>query len=133
MKVIIADVNLAGFPIRQMRWSPVGLFRFSALTFNGHQIHYNEDWAQMMEGHPGVVVHGPLNLINILDYWRDVHGKGRDIGEVSYRAMAPLYAGEEYHIRTGEVEKTGHQKAYQILVEKGGVVCMKADILEAEG
>ncbi|KAI1336335.1 hypothetical protein F5Y15DRAFT_419121 [Xylariaceae sp. FL0016] len=87
-------------PSRQFRWSPTGLFRFSALTFNGHKIHYNEDWAARVEGHPGLVVHGPLNLMNILDYWRDVHGAGKDPHEITYRAVAPLYAGERYVIRT---------------------------------
>ena len=58
------------FPTRHMHWSPVALFGFSALTYNAHMIHYNESWTRNVEGHPGLVVHGPLNLINMLDYWR---------------------------------------------------------------
>ena len=67
--------TLLDFAVRQLCWSPVGLFRFSALTFNGHQIHYNAEWAQTVEGHPSIVVHGPLNPLNILNYWRDIHGR----------------------------------------------------------
>ncbi|CAM1508935.1 Fc.00g026740.m01.CDS01 [Cosmosporella sp. VM-42] len=117
-----------GFPTRQLCWSPVGLFRFSALTFNGHMIHYNEDWARNIESHPGLVVHGPLNLISILNYWKDVHGRGEGPKEIAYRAMSPLYAGETYHIKTGEVKGTESGKIWEVSAEKNGVVCMKGVI-----
>ncbi|KAI5458624.1 hypothetical protein BGZ63DRAFT_391765 [Mariannaea sp. PMI_226] len=118
------------FPIRELRWSPVGLFRFSALTFNGHMIHYNDPWTQRVEGHPGLVVHGPLNLINLLNYWKDVHGKGQGPKSISYRAMSPLYAGQTYHIRTAGLRKTDEGTAWDLLVERDGVVCMKSEVLE---
>lgn len=117
---------------RHLRWSPTGLFRFSALTFNGHKIHYNEDWTRNVEGHPGEVVHGPLNLINMLDYWRDTQGKTLGLAgpaEVVYRAVAPVYAGEEYQIyATGEREKDGSGQAWDIVVDKEGVICMKGEV-----
>lgn len=47
---------------------PVMLFRFSALTFNGHRIHYDRDYAVNVEKYPGLVVHGPLQAILLLDY-----------------------------------------------------------------
>lgn len=123
-----ADLTVTDFPTRQLRWSPVGLFRFSALTFNGHKIHYNEDWAQTIEGHPNVVVHGPLNLINMLNYWQDMHGQGNRPREIKYRAMAPLYAEDTYQIRTGEIESTDQGQTFEILVEKEGVLCMKGEV-----
>lgn len=118
---------------RSLRWSPTALFRFSALTFNGHKIHYNEDWTRAVEGHPGVVVHGPLNLICILDYWRDAHGKGLGLyvpRDIIYKAIAPIYAGEEYRIYTeGEGPSEGGEgQAWDIVAEKKGVVCMRARI-----
>ncbi|KAJ0164858.1 Mesaconyl-C(4)-CoA hydratase [Colletotrichum tanaceti] len=126
-----ADGGGGGGVVRHLRWSPVGLFRFSALTFNGHMIHYNEPWARDVEGHPGVVVHGPLNLISMLDYWRDVYGRdGAEVREVGYRAVSPLYAGDEYTIRTAAVEGEGNRE-YEILVEKGGTVCMKGEIISS--
>ncbi|KAK7443713.1 hypothetical protein Landi51_09061 [Colletotrichum acutatum] len=113
--------------VRHFRWSPVGLFRFSALTFNGHMIHYNEPWTKDIERHPEVVVHGPLNLINMLDYWRDVHGKdGREARQVTYRAMSPLYAGDKYTLRTAAVE---NEERNDLLIEKGNIVCMKGEII----
>lgn len=92
-------------------------------------IHYNEDWTRRIENHPGLVVHGPLNLINLLNYWKDVHAEGEAPRQVSYRAMAPIYAGERYAIRTGEVRYTGNEKLWEVVAEKGGVVCMKGEIL----
>ncbi|KAJ3498055.1 hypothetical protein NLG97_g1414 [Lecanicillium saksenae] len=127
---LIEDVaSESTFPTRQFSWSPVGLFRFSALTFNGHKIHYNEGWTTAVEDHPGVVVHGPLNLINILNYWQDIHGRGQLPKEIIYRAMSPLYAGDKYQVRTANVEETADGRKYQVLAERHGVVCMKAEIV----
>jgi hydroxyacyl-ACP dehydratase HTD2-like protein with hotdog domain len=72
-------------------------------------------------------VHGPLNLISMLDYWRDICGQGA-LGEISYRAMSPLYAGDEYQIRTSTVTDAEKGKLWELLVEKDGVTCMKGTI-----
>ncbi|XEV06965.1 hypothetical protein FSHL1_012252 [Fusarium sambucinum] len=122
------DARSGGHPIRELRWSPVGLFRFSALTFNGHMIHYNQDWTRNVEGHPGEVVHGPLNLINLLDYWRDIHGNGEGPRGISYRALSPLYAGQTYNIRTETIQDTEDGKAWNVLVERDGTTYMKSEI-----
>lgn len=83
---------------RTFTQTPVTLFRFSALTFNAHKIHYNREWCREVEGHRDLVVHGPLNLINMVNLWSDA--KGRDIApkKVTYRATSPLYAGEKYRV-----------------------------------
>lgn len=123
----LADLTwISEYPQRRLRWSPVGLFRFSALTFNGHKIHYDESWTRSVESHPAQVVHGPLNLISMLDYWRDVHGPA-GVGKISYRAMSPLYAGDTYHIRTSGVPSTA-DGVFEILVQRDAVTCMKASI-----
>lgn len=125
-----ANPLITAFPIRKLSWSPVGLFRFSALTFNGHKIHYNEDWTRNAEGHPGIVVHGPLNVINLLDYWRDFHGEGTGPDEIIYRAMSPVYGGEEYQIRTLDILETTNSKVFEVAAEKNGVIIMKASIIK---
>lgn len=110
--------------------SPVTLFRFSALTFNPHKIHYSLPWARDIEGHRDIVVHGPLNLISILDLWRDT--QGNTVGDptaviprsISYRATSPLYAGDEYNI---VLQEQGDMAKVQIQ-GPGGVVAMKAEI-----
>jgi hydroxyacyl-ACP dehydratase HTD2-like protein with hotdog domain len=86
---------------RDFLQTPVSLFRFSALTFNAHKIHYSPEWCRAVEGHRDAVVHGPLNLINMLDLWRDSEKEGDAEGvpkSISYRAMSPLYVGEKYRI-----------------------------------
>lgn len=90
--------------------SDVTLFRFSALTFNAHKIHFSPEWCRQVEGHRSCVVHGPLNLINMLDFWRDT-AKGGDSEaapeSIAYRAMSPLYMGEPYRILLSPSEQGG--------------------------
>ena len=63
------------------------LFRYSALTFNGHRIHYDETYARNVEGYDGLVVHGPL-LAQMLMLFAQHHLGG--LTEFQYRATAPL-------------------------------------------
>jgi len=68
------------------------LFRYSALTFNGHRIHYDADYARRVEGYRGLVVHGPL-LAQVLMLMAQAQ-LGRPLTQFDYRATAPLIAGE---------------------------------------
>ncbi|KAL3466481.1 hypothetical protein BJX64DRAFT_250153 [Aspergillus heterothallicus] len=118
---------------RTLTQTAVTLFRFSALTFNPHKIHYSLPWARDVEGHRDIVVHGPLNLISILDLWRDLRGAdGSDTAlnalypeKISYRATSPLYAGDQYRIVLEEGE--GKKGVVEILTPDGRVG-MKAEI-----
>lgn len=116
---------------RTLMQTPVTLFRFSALTFNPHKIHYSLPWARDVEGHKNIVVHGPLNLISILDLWRDTQAKYASdptllVPErISYRATSPLYAGDEYRIVLQETE--GGEAKVQIIGPEGAVA-MKAEV-----
>lgn len=51
-----------------------------------------------MEGHRDLVVHGPLNLINMVNFWRDIRGGDGMPKKITYRATSPLYAGERYRV-----------------------------------
>jgi hydroxyacyl-ACP dehydratase HTD2-like protein with hotdog domain len=94
-----AEVSLPeGKHTRDFTQTPVTLFRFSALTFNGHKIHYNREWCREIEGHRDLVVHGPLNLINMVNLWRDVQVRDVVPKKITYRATSPLYAGEKYRV-----------------------------------
>ncbi len=66
------------------------LFRFSALTFNPHRIHYDRPYATGVEGYPGLVVHGPLVSTLLIDFARD-HNPGRRMRDYRMRARAPLF------------------------------------------
>jgi 3-methylfumaryl-CoA hydratase len=67
------------------------LFRYSALTFNSHRIHYDAPYATAEEGYPGLVVHGPLQATILLNLAATL--LGRSPTQFSYRATAPLIAG----------------------------------------
>jgi 3-methylfumaryl-CoA hydratase len=69
----------------------VTLFYFSALTMNGHRIHYDHPYAKQQEGYPGLLVHAPLTALLLLDAARR---HGHDVGAFEYRAIAPLFCGE---------------------------------------
>lgn len=102
------DREKAGFPERYLSWPAAALFRFFALTFNAHMIHYNEAWSRHVERHLTVVVRGPLIVICMTDYERDVHSdssriEGEQALEVRFWATAPVYVGERYKITTSEV------------------------------
>jgi 3-methylfumaryl-CoA hydratase len=72
---------------------PVLLFRFSALTYNAHRIHYDRDYARQAEGYPGLVVHGPLQALLMAELARRVTTLPQGC-EYSYRLVAPLFEGQ---------------------------------------
>lgn len=66
------------------------LFRYSALTFNGHRIHYDRPYAMDVEGYPGLVVHGPLLATLLLELLQNAMPEAR-IATFVYRAVSPLF------------------------------------------
>ena len=88
------------------RWSfsvmadPVLLFRYSAITFNGHRIHYDRDHAIKAESYAGLVVHGPLQATMVLEFaarLRDTPPRSFD-----YRGISPLIDGAAFTVNAAE-------------------------------
>ena len=80
------------------------LFRYSALTFNGHRIHYDADYARQVEGYPGLVVHGPLTA-TLLQQLACEQAGGRELATFEFRGVSPLICGRAMRLegcRTGE-------------------------------
>ena len=69
---------------------PVLLFRFSALTFNGHRIHYDRPYATGVEGYAGLLVHGPLVAVLLIDLVRR-NAPQRRVQSYQFRASAPIF------------------------------------------
>ncbi|MDN7970446.1 MaoC family dehydratase N-terminal domain-containing protein [Burkholderia multivorans] len=69
---------------------PVLLMRFSALTFNGHRIHYDRPYAMEEEGYPGLVVHGPLIAMLLVEELRRRH-PDKTIRAFDFKAVSPLF------------------------------------------
>jgi len=75
---------------REIVPDPVLLFRYSALTFNGHRIHYDRSYVTGVEGYPGLVVHGPLLATLLLDLVRRQQ-PGADVETFRFRAIRPTF------------------------------------------
>ena len=89
--------------------TPPLLFRFSALTYNGHRIHYDRDYARDVEGYPGLVTHGPLQALAMAEAAR---ARGRRPTMSEYRLVAPLFDHQGL-VATGETVRdlSGRQTA----------------------
>jgi 3-methylfumaryl-CoA hydratase len=78
--------------------STVMLFRFSALTYNAHRIHYDRQYATGVEWYPDLVVHAPLILIQLLDLVE--HGAApTPLASVRFRAVRPSFVDVPLHLR----------------------------------
>ena len=74
---------------REVRPDPTLLFRYSALTFNSHRIHYDRPYTTEVEGYPALLVHGPLIATLLMDLCRRQHAKR--LVRFDYRAASPLF------------------------------------------
>lgn len=90
------------FRTREIEASTLFMFRYSALTFNGHRIHYDRDYAMNEEGYPGLVFHGPLQATLLANFAREV-GQG-ELAEFSYKGVSPLFGGEVFTVNSAHVE-----------------------------
>lgn len=74
---------------RDISYTPTKLFRYSALTFNGHRIHYDREYTMNVEGYAGLITHGPLIAQEMLGFGETA--PGRPAARYSYRAMSPAF------------------------------------------
>lgn len=74
----------------QLEIDPVVLFRFSALTYNAHRIHYDRGYATGVEGYPGLVVHGPLQAVALVELVRRAKPQDR-VATFRFRGRRPLF------------------------------------------
>jgi 3-methylfumaryl-CoA hydratase len=104
---------------------PVRLFRFSALTFNSHRIHYDRPWAMDVEGYPGLVVHGPFTSTLLIDFARD-HNPGRTLVNYTTQARAPLFDTSPFELRGRPTADGRGGELWAVTPE--GTVAMSAQI-----
>jgi hydroxyacyl-ACP dehydratase HTD2-like protein with hotdog domain len=101
---------------------PVLLFRYSALTGNGHRIHYDLDYVTRIEGYPGLIVHGPLQATLLADLLRR-EMPDRRVARFSFRGQRPAFAGAPLRL-------LGHREAAKLRLESrdpAAAVCMSAE------
>ena len=96
------------------RPDPILLFRYSALTFNAHRIHYDVDFCRQHEGYPDLVVHGPLTATLLLDLYYNSPERppSQTISHFTYRGLSPLFNPNPFTINgtnEGEAWAANHE------------------------
>lgn len=97
---------------------PVLLFRYSALTSNGHRIHYDAPYARDEEGYPDLVVHGPLTATLLQDFAQR-SAKGRRLSGFSFRGASPLFVTAPFTLHAKPGEKPGSLQLWAATPEGG--------------
>ncbi|AKQ42713.1 hypothetical protein CP97_12710 [Aurantiacibacter atlanticus] len=85
---------------REIRPTPELLFRYSALTFNGHRIHYDYPYATGEEGYPGLVVQGPLQAMLLAQYAEELRGCAP--ARFSFRSLSPIFGEAQFTLNARE-------------------------------
>ncbi len=107
----------------------VFLFRFSALTFNGHRIHYDLPYATEVEKYPGLIVHGPLQAMLLMDLAQR-RQPGRRPVRYRFRGVRPLFHFERPEL----LGRVGAEGGHELFVGNGaGATTMQADVHWADG
>lgn len=105
---------------------PTLLFRYSALTFNAHRIHYDRDYARDVEHYPGLVVHGPLLATMLIDLWRE-HVPGQTLTRFRFRALAPVFDLTPFCLRGNLPDNQGQCSLW--VTDNNGQLCLQAEAL----
>lgn len=105
---------------RPIQPDPVLLFRYSALTFNSHRIHYDLDYVTQVEGYPGLIVHGPLIATLLLDGLRRALPEAK-VAHFAFRAIAPVFHTDAFAVG-GSVDGAD----VKLWAEKAGSLTMDA-------
>lgn len=115
-----------GAHVERVDITPVTLFRYSALTFNGHRIHYDHPYATEVEGYPGLVIHGPLQAT--LLYHFAARLMGAEPARFEFRNRSPLFIGD-----TVELHATpeGAGELHLWTAAQGGPVAMEGRVARA--
>ena len=102
---------------------PVLLFRYSALTFNGHRIHYDRDYVTNTEGYPGLVVHGPLLATLLVDSLLE-NVAGAILTKFEFKALHPVFDLNDFQVCGLLPDAEGHCKLW--IQDHQGSLCMDA-------
>ncbi len=109
---------------REIRPDPVLLFRYSALTFNGHRIHYDHPYVTSVEGYPGLIVHGPLLATLLLDLARRQH-PGKEVERFRFKAIRPTFDTSPFEVVGARGEEPGAVRLWS--TDNRGQVAIEAD------
>ncbi len=106
---------------RRITPDPVLLFRYSALTFNGHRIHYDRDFATQVEGYPGLVVHGPLLATLMVDLLLDSVA-ARSLRHFEFKAVRPVFDLHAFTVCATRPDSDGSARVW--VQDANAALCM---------
>ncbi len=107
---------------RECRADAIVLFRYSALTFNAHRIHYDRDYVREVEGYPGLLVHGPLLATMLIDELLR-RFPGRPLLEYSFRVLHPVFDTETFSLCGRAPEASGQTQIW--IANEAGALCLQ--------
>ena len=110
---------------REVVPSPALLFRYSALTFNGHRIHYDHPYATQVEGYPGLIVHGPLLATLMIGQLREELPQARAT-RFTFRARRPIFDNRPFTV-CGAPD-AGARRAGLWVVDPDGFLAMQGEV-----
>ena len=102
---------------------PVLLYRYSALTFNGHRIHYDRAYAKDVESYPGLVVHGPLLATFLLELFADNYPEAT-LSNFNFKAIRPVFDIDTFQVCGTKPDSAGSAKLW--IADNAGNLCMEA-------
>lgn len=107
---------------REYRADAIVLFRYSALTFNAHRIHYDRDYVREVEGYPGLLVHGPLLATMLIDELLR-RFPGRPLLEYSFRVLHPVFDTETFSLCGRAPDASGQTGIW--IANEAGALCLQ--------
>jgi 3-methylfumaryl-CoA hydratase len=111
--------------VGRRRFGEVALFRYSALTFNSHRIHFDRTYCQTVERYPDLLVHGPLTATLLADLAATLEPQ-RPVARFEFTARSPIFVNMEMSLHA---ERTAEGSARLWAATPGGQPCMAASVM----
>lgn len=109
---------------RETQADAIALFRYSALTFNAHRIHFDRDYVREVEGYPGLLVHGPLLATLLLDELLRQCPEQRLL-EFSFRVLHPVFDTDSFRLCGRQPDAAGRTELW--IVNQQGALCLRGE------
>ncbi len=118
-KKISNNINLKFLHKKNFKFNNIDLFRYSALTYNSHRIHYDLDYTTKVEGHKNLLVHGPLTATYVINEINSFIKK--DISRYSFSLLKPIYVNEKITLEVYRLRSDKSVIIAKVLKEKNEI------------
>ena len=119
LKKKISYINLKLLHKKNFKFNNIDLFRYSALTYNSHRIHYDLDYTTKVEGHKNLLVHGPLTATYVINEINNLIKK--DISKYTFSLLKPIYVNENITLKVYKSKLDNSVIIAKVLKEKNEI------------